>query len=328
MAREAYNADEDRVLKQMEEDQDFNRVSAAQLVKLREVEAARVDWRNKVAENVTNEQARQDAELSGIPASENYQENTSDEDEDITSDNQDTSTEPEVSPEDNEYDGSTLITKIINGKKVSRTLDDWIQLANKVEDADLYYSEAVKKLHQERTPPEPQVDIKELAKKIQLGSEEEAAEALSQVLATAKTDIRKEKSQADLQQAGKAIYQAFTNEFNDITSDPILNAALNDMDSRLMSQVFDPDPIVNFDKRLRHCGKQIRQWRDKNTSQAADALKKQELIEKKKKIVNLNTAGQKQSTSTERELSERESQQAAIARMFANRKKRILSSST
>lgn len=275
-----------------------------------EFETGKIDWRNKIAADADNAREQRQAEFFGTEPQTYGEEIPEEIPEEITED------------EDEDTDGNQLITKTINGKRVTRTVDEWIGLANKVEDADAYYAAAARQQVEATKPPPKVVDIKQLAQKLQLGSEEEATEALQEVMEAAASKVRQEKSSEDMQNAGKAVYQAFSNEFKDIVGDPVLNAALNDMDSKIINQFFDADPVRNFDMRLRHCAAQIRNWRDGVSDAAKKHEKKQELLSKKEKIVNLNTAGQKQSSSNEKVLSEKEAKEQAVSNMFASRKKR------
>ena len=312
------NMQEDLVLKTNEDEQRKAEILAQQREKLQEFEDSKISWRNSIGLYV-------DEQRNGIELEDDDESNNVDEFDNVDEENidQEVITEKNIDQEDDEYDDSTPITKVINGKKITRTLGEWIQIANKVEDADQYYTQAVNKYHESRKQPEEQVDVSELAKQIQLGSEDEAAKALEKVINVAANNAKKEKQQVDIQEAGKAIYVAFSNEYKDIVSDPILNAALNQLDAQMMNKVYDADPIRNFDKRLRECGNTIRQWRNKNDSSAVKTEQRKELVQKKQKITNLNTASQKQSSNQQKPLNEKQARELAIQDMFKSRKRNI-----
>jgi hypothetical protein len=308
---------EDAVVNRVENLELERETMEAREAKRAEFEGTKLDWRNKVAAAADTLRAQKDADFFGGEA-ETY--------EAPVTQTEDTSEVEEVeivdAPEDEPDYGSAKITKIVNGKSITRTVDEWIALANKVEDADAYYAAAARK-QVEAAKPVPKVqDIRELAQKIQLGSEDEATDALTEVMNAAVQRVQQEKSAADTQAAGRAIYQAFMNEFSDITSDPVLNGALNDMDAQNIERFFDADPVINFDKRLRFCGEAIRTWRDGVAEKTVKTEKRNVLIGKKAQIVNLNTASQKQSNNTDKPLSEKEAKTAAVQSMFASRKKK------
>src|ERR1035437_8081484 len=77
-----------------------------------------------------------------------------------------------------------LITRKVNGKDVTRSLDDWLAVASKVEAADQFLAEASRLRNEQaqvptKADPEPSVDDDlALARAIQMGSEEEAVAAL------------------------------------------------------------------------------------------------------------------------------------------------------
>jgi len=285
---------------------------------MRAREAQKVDWRNKIAEEAQAAHDKNDELMFGIkPQDENVEvESKSEEVVD---------TPAEEGGESSTLDGTTKITRVINGKEVTRTAEEWFAIAAKVEEADLYYEEAVRQVHSKKveTPAKPKVDTKELAKKLQLGSEEDAVEAVDTLLKEAIDQSNEVKRQEDNRKAGQAIFNNFAKDYQDLLSDPVLNAAVMNMcDVTYANKVFDPDPLVNFDKKMRFCGEQVRGWKKGLADVTVKDKAKEELLNKKAKIQNLNTSGAKMNGGNDgKVLSEKEAREQAVAGMFAARKK-------
>jgi hypothetical protein len=220
------------------------------------------------------------------------------------------------------------ITKTINGREVTRTMSEWIDIAMRTEQAE----ESVKLAEQERerqrilaTQPSEKEVLKELGQKIQFGNEEEVTNALMELQNRAANKVKVEKQTADTKQAGEIVYNNFLKDYPDIAKDPVLNAALEKMELDIINsgQKFDEFNAVNdFDKRLRYVGDKIRGWKNTLSDTSVNQNKKQELLDKKMKISNLNTASQKQSTQQEKVLSEKDSRDAAVQNMFSARRKK------
>ncbi len=322
---------EDNVLARQEDLDEQREIDARIMNSMTDREAKQTDWRNKIATSNARRQTRTYNQMVGADTEEELEEErnvlsefVSSSEAEVEEVSDETPVIEEVASEEEatDTDGGMLITKTIDGRKVTRSVDEWIAIASKVDDADKYYAAAVNRQREESKPAVKTTDVRDLARKLQLGSEDEAAEALTEVLNTAVTKVKAEKKEADVQEAGKAIYQSFTKDYADIINDPVLNSALNNMDQQLMNQEFDSDPVVNFDKRLRHCGEQIRAWRNNVADTSVKTAKRQDLVNKKSQIVNLNTASQKQGSKSAAVLSERQAKEQAVANMFATRKKR------
>ena len=298
--------------------------------KLLSVENRKVDWRNKIAAaaDAKRNMSMEEVLLGNVQHDEQTSRNqigvfeTYNEFDETEVEQNNVEFEEENIPTNDQ----TKITKIIGGKEVTRTIDEWLEIATKVEDADNYYAESVRRMHQK--PEVPQVDEKEeirnLARKLQLGSEAEAEEAVEALVNRAANKANYAKSQEDIQKAGEAIYMTFVRDYQDVMNDPVANAALISMEQKLIDQgkVFDNDPIANFDKRLRYVGDEVREWKKNLADVSVKYEKRQDLINKKQQIVNLNTANQKQTSREEKPLSEREGRDQAVQQMFQSRKKK------
>jgi len=316
--------------RQAEMDAENARIIQAGRDKRLAIDNKQVDWRNKIAaaadakrdmsmEEVLSGNVQHDEQTSrnqiGVFESDNEFDETEVEQDNV-----------EFEEENIPTNDQTKITKIIGGKEVTRTIDEWLEIATKVEDADNYYAESVRRMHQK--PEVPQVDEKEeirnLARKLQLGSEAEAEEAVEALVNRAANKANYAKSQEDIQKAGEAIYMTFVRDYQDVMNDPVANAALISMEQKLIDQgkVFDNDPIANFDKRLRYVGDEVREWKKNLADVSVKHEKRQDLINKKQQIVNLNTANQKQTSREEKPLSEREGRDQAVQQMFQSRKKK------
>jgi hypothetical protein len=292
------------------------------------IETHAVNWRNAIAaERDANRNRTMDEVLSGesVDEEQSYRNQLGALDTEVEPDGEETVKTPQ---EQEDTDGSTVITKTVNGVRVSRTVDEWLALATKVENADAYYQEAANKFHERHQQPEVVVDdkaiIRELSKKISLGNEDEAAEATEQLVKIAARAANAEARQQDQQEAGKAVYLAFAKEYQDVMADPVTNAAFLQFEQQVIQEntIFNSDPVLNFDARLRFIGEKMRTWKRGVADVTVKDSKRQELINKKAQITNLNTASQKQTTREERPLSELDARNAAVQGMFSSRKKK------
>lgn len=278
-------------------------------------ERKKLDWRNQIAESVEAANEARNAEFFGSEEVEQPE----DEGDEVPP-----APQPE-DVEDDEADGSQLLTKTIRGKKVTKTVDEWIALATKVEDADTYYSEAARRVHQK--PPVPEVDeaevLREVAKKLQLGSEDEAAEAITAIIQKASTTAAAKSVEQAQAEAANAVWASFSRDYIDLVNDPVLYGAVMSWDQRLIEEgrSFDLDRVKDFDKRIRWIGDQVRNWKKEAANLTVKTEKRQQLVNKKEKIVNLNTASSKVGSSQEKQLSEKEAKSQAVADMFKARKK-------
>jgi len=169
-----------------------------------------------------------------------------------------------------------MITRKVNGREVTKSLDDWLVTASKVEAADNYLAEA-SRLRQEQiqkaqasvvADPAPDTvdDDLAFARALQMGSEEEAAAAVralrrgSPSVSTA--DIAK--TIDDRLTFNQAIQQ-YRKDYADIVGDPILNNLAQETDAKLIA-AGDTRP---YDVRYKDIGDSLRAWVAKKTQAAA-----------------------------------------------------------
>ncbi len=305
----------------------------------KQFEKGKADWRNKIAEaQDARKQFSVDDLLSGKVPQRNesknqqlgkslFQEQDNENEEIQIQDETVEQAEAEAAvAEDPVVDGNIRVTKVINGNKVTRTIDEWTNIASKVEDADAYYKESVRRMYEQKNqkPIENEKEVlKELAKNLQFGDEEQAAAAVDQLMNRAAQKANERVEADSLQKAGEAVYLNFAKEYSDVVNDQILNSALQQLELKAINEGkrYHADELKNFDMRLRDIGNQVRNWRDNMADNSVKKEKKQDLINKKQQISNLNTASQKQTLKQEKPVSESEGRNAAVQAMFQSRRK-------
>ena len=160
------------------------------------------------------------------------------------------------------------ITRKINGRDVTRTLDQWLAVASKVEAADQYLSEAAR-LRQEQnqrtqasqedpvTVATVEEDDLAYARAIQMGTEEEAAAAVRalrhQRPSLTKDDVART---IDERLTFNEAIQQYRKDFNDIVSDPVLNQLALETDRKLLA-AGDKRPYL---ERYADIGNTLRTW--------------------------------------------------------------------
>ena len=166
-------------------------------------------------------------------------------------DDQDTLIVPESAISEEEEEAPLTKFKIkVNGKEMELTQEELIIRAQKVESADAYLAEAAR-LRREamETKPEPKlplVDVqanlleerRALARAIQMGTEEEAVEAISrlQEMSRAPSLTKDELTRTvDERLSFQEAVSKFRDDFNDITEDPVLAKMASDRDQELLA---------------------------------------------------------------------------------------------
>lgn len=204
------------------------------------------------------------------------------------------------------FDQAQYITRTINGKQVTKTLDEWLEAASKVEQADDYLQQAAQNLtrtnaaltqHQvQEEQATAEADDMALVQTLQMGKPEEAVAALRKLREQIALNARKGIEQTSVKEKGQVIFNKIVAENADLFNDQNLRQVAIAKDAELMKQgrVFDPvDPINNFELRFREAVRQTKEWYTGVKSTTEADLKKQELIEKKKALVNVTTNNNK-----------------------------------
>jgi hypothetical protein len=195
---------------------------------------------------------------------------------------EDLTPEPETLPtEEPEPDATAqMITRKINGKMVTKSLEEWLVSASKVEAADEYLQDAARtrkeSMQEPATPapqpeprrPDPQVvaaqqraERVKLARAIQMGTEDEAVAALEQLQNMARTPTLTVEDVGRVTDERLKFNTAITNfnkEFADLVSNPELHRMVLQADAELIRNG-DKRPYA---ERYTEVGKAVRGWRD------------------------------------------------------------------
>jgi hypothetical protein len=207
-----------------------------------------------------------------------------------------------------EESANQKITRLVNGRKVTKTLGEWMAQATKVEDADGYLSQAVSHL-QRTTAPKIEtpvvetvddlpytVEDEDFVAALQTGTKDEAVEALRK---RRLADLKKQ-NEANTLAATRSRVNAIQSKLEadnpDIFKDTVLKAVFFAKDKELVDgKTFmkHADMLVNFEERLGESIKQTRDWLANTKGTAVRDVKKEELIEKKKKLLNIKGSNSK-----------------------------------
>lgn len=305
---------EDAVLKRDEENAEAINIIRQREEIMQSRENSKVDWRNKIAEDVDAKK-----QLDPFEEREEIEDVLPLEEHDEIANKVDETSEDEK-----------LITKVVNGKEVSLTYDQWMERAIKVSEADEYYADAARNRYKPEQQDVSQVedpeDFDEISKAIQLGSPEEARDALKNLQNSAVKKAKNIMTQEQVQIAAQAAYKAVVRDYKELVEDPILNGAFIALDKKLLDEnkTFSNDPVENFDLRMRFAGDEIRKWQSSKLGNAGKEKEKEILLEKKKNIHTLPRAGTKKIINSKSPLSEEQQKQADIRSMFAKRAGSVL----
>lgn len=167
--------------------------------------------------------------------------------------------EPEKAPEDPD------ITLKVNGRDVTKKRSVWLTDAAKVESADQYLqaSKDAARIALKGEPskldvqPEKSKDLRALARAIQVGTEDEAEQALRQLVEgqpSATPDVAQLVDQRLSLRDEKAKFDA---EYADVLSDPNLRSLVLTNDEKLAKD----EPELPFPQRWRKAGEAVREWK-------------------------------------------------------------------
>lgn len=174
-------------------------------------------------------------------------------------------------------DFSQMVTRTVNGKPVTKTLEQWLISASKVEAADEYLQQAALAKREVAPPPaqdpvakgptgeelrqQQDAERRRLARAIQMGTEDEAVAAIAELQNMAQTPtitVETIGRVADERLAFNTAISWFNDQFKDLVSDPILH-------QMVLSK--DAEAIRNGDKRgyrerYEDIGNEVRAWKD------------------------------------------------------------------
>lgn len=215
-----------------------------------------------------------------------------------------------------------LPTIKVNGQEVQLT-PELIEKAQKIGSADVYLAEAARKKNEaaavrtEVAPPTQEVDLRDLARSLQMGTEEEAVAALQKLtkVGPSQDDITRT---IDDRLSFTTAISKFQEEYKDIVADPVLLALAETADNQLRAK---GDTRGYYD-RFAAIGSDLRKWVSSKTAasgtQQAEAEASADKVARKAAATkSLPVAGVKTATSVQEE--KEESPSEIIARMAASR---------
>ena len=219
----------------------------------------------------------------------------------------------------------------VNGKELELTQEELIERAQKVEAADTYLAEAAR-LRKQALNPEPKQPSKEdaaaadmeerraLARAIQMGTEEEAIEAIAKLQSRGPSVTADDMARTvDERLNFKEAASKFESEFHDIMGDPVLRKMVLDKDLAALNAGDKRD----YYTRYADIGNEVRAWKDnlvkaavppvppKDPSQAK--LERKATVAAVPKVANAKTAAPVVEDETE------ETPSAVIAKMAEKR---------
>jgi hypothetical protein len=188
-------------------------------------------------------------------------------------DDQDNLIVPQSAVTDEEEIAPPAKVKIkVNGQEMELTQEELIARAQKVESADAYLAEAARlrreAMEQPKTEASPSVEDAEakileerkaLARAIQMGTEEEAVEAIARLQATSRApSFTKDEltRTVDERLSFNEAVSKFRSDYKDIVEDPVLAKMASDRDQELLAS----GDRRNYLERYSEIGEGIREW--------------------------------------------------------------------
>lgn len=185
-----------------------------------------------------------------------------------------------------EMDENALVTRVVNGRQVTKTLGQWLATAAKVESADEYLATAKTQVvpREEEQPEQPsaedvarQRDEEDLriVQALQMGTPDEALAALRALRASQAPSSDGLKQQLVQQAATAAVerinqkkaLEKFATDYPEIWNDPFLKGIAEERDRQLMDPS-NPDHVSDYQDRYDKVGGWIRGWVGQVASQA------------------------------------------------------------
>lgn len=196
-----------------------------------------------------------------------------------TTDEEEAAEAPAEPVAEEETPTTQMITRKVNGKDVTLPLEDWLIRAQKVEAADEYLQDAArqrKEVLRQEPQPAPVVpkgpsteelaaqqlaERRQLARAIQMGTEEEAVAALEKLQNMGKTPtltVEDVGRVADERLRFNTALAWFADEYKDLTGNPQLYNMVIEREAALV-RGGDARPYV---ERYKEVGDEVRTWRD------------------------------------------------------------------
>lgn len=221
---------------------------------------------------------------------------------------------------DDEEEDSPAVDKFrlkVNGKEVELTRDELIARAQKVESADQYLAEA-SRMRQEALKLQSQPSATDvgnsveddlaLVRAIQMGSEEEAVQAIRKLKSPSiqPDDFAK---LIDERMTFQEAVGRFQTEYNDLMSDPILRQVVLSKDAELIAQ----GDTRSYWDRYEAVGNEVREW----VGGVRKTGKAQDKQSRKASVTQINQAASRVATQEQEEPDD--SPSALIAQMARSR---------
>ena len=214
-------------------------------------------------------------------------------------------------------DYSRLVTRVVGGRRITKSLADWLLLADSAETQT--YQQTVR---QQAPPIEiPEIDDEAIARDIALGDPETSTAAVKKLRQAVKDEVQLDLLRKQMNLNGQTIMNGFLKEYPEIAKDRMLYDLLVKKDKDLAEDgtVYGSTPEEVFHNRLRVAGDAIMKWKTGQAQQDKTAA----LNDKKKTIRNLSNINSKQVQTPQKTLSEAEARDLAVKQMMANRRKRM-----
>lgn len=243
---------------------------------------ARVALLNSIGDQYDNIRAEDLADINDDGTTTQFVAPTLDEDEEAKAAREEAETEAArlaAAADEDRQPTTQMITRKINGKDVTLPLEEWLIRAQKVESADEYLQDAArqrKELLRTEQPPAPVVpqgptkeelaatqlaEMRQLARAIQMGTEEEAVAALAKMqnMSRAPTLTVEDVGRvADERLKFNTALNWFSGEYKDLMGNPQLYSMVIEREAALVASG-DRRPYA---ERYKAVGEEIRTWRD------------------------------------------------------------------
>ena len=210
----------------------------------------------------------------------------------------------------------------VNGRELELTEDELIARAQKVESADRYLADAAEAFRKTQASPDPapqqtsDEDDLALVRALQMGTEEEAVQAIRKIRATPskKDDVA---SLIDQRLTFREAAAKFESDFNDVLSDPMLKRLAIQKDAELLQN----GDTRSYLERYTEIGNELREWKSSLTKGSETTSKAQDKLERKSKVTSINAANVRATPVIEEEPDD--SPTSVIEKMARSRGQRI-----
>ena len=220
----------------------------------------------------------------------------------------------------------------VNGKELELTQEELIERAQKVEAADTYLAEAArlkKQAVQESQPKQTSKEtaavnereaLREMARAIQMGSEEEAIEAIAKLQSRGPSVTADDMARTvDERLNFKEAASKFESEFHDIMGDPVLRKMVLDKDLEALNAGDKRD----YYTRYADIGNEVRAWKDGLVKAAVPPVQPkspaQEKLDRKASVASVPKVASAKTVAPVAEDETEESPSAVIANMAKTR---------